>query len=269
MNDASAATDERLVRLPDGRMIQEINAYETKFLFKEIFADRRYLQNGITLSDGDVVFDVGANIGLFSLFCLDQAAVKVYAFEPAPHCIACMRRNLAAVKDAVEIVDAALTDTDGPLTFTYYPHYSIMSSLKADAAFDAETLRRGVRKQLPQGTDPARAARMVELHVGGKLQDPVEFTCSGYTISSVLRRYQVPRIDLLKIDVEKAEAMVLAGIAPADWSCIRQIIVEVHDFGNAEHEAMATQLRSHGFRTVVEASDDLSDSAIYNLYATR
>lgn len=250
-------------------MIREINAYETKFLYKEIFVDRRYLQHGITLADGDIVFDVGANIGLFSLFCLEQAAVKVYAFEPAPHCIACMRTNLAGVKDWVEIVEAALTDTDGPQEFTYYPHYSIMSSLKADAAFDTETLRRGVRKQLPSGTDPGRAARMVELHVGGKLEDAVAFTCPGYTISHVLQRFEVPRIDLLKIDVEKAEAMVLGGIAAGDWPRVRQLVVEAHDFGGAEHEAIAGRLRGLGFTVVVDASDELADSAIYNLYATR
>ena len=36
-------------------------------------------------------------------------------------------------------------------------------------------------------------------------------------------------MDLLKIDVERAEKEVLQGILPSDWPKIRQVAMEVHD----------------------------------------
>jgi acyl carrier protein len=49
---------------------------------------------------------------------------------------------------------------------------------------------------------------------------------SGTTLAEVVAAH---RIDLLKIDVEKAEADVLAGIDPATWEKIDQVVLEVHD----------------------------------------
>jgi hypothetical protein len=37
------------------------------------------------------------------------------------------------------------------------------------------------------------------------------------------------RVDLLKIDVERAELEVLNGIEQSDWSKIKQVVMEVHD----------------------------------------
>lgn len=40
---------------------------------QEVFVRRSYLQHGLIVSDGAVVIDAGANIGLFSLQCLREA----------------------------------------------------------------------------------------------------------------------------------------------------------------------------------------------------
>ena len=43
------------------------------------------------------------------------------------------------------------------------------------------------------------------------------FACQLKTLSEVIRESQVERIDLLKVDVEKSELDVLAGIDEDDW----------------------------------------------------
>ena len=48
-------------------MIVHLNKNETDFLYREIFEQQSYFQNGITLNEGDCIFDVGANIDLFTL----------------------------------------------------------------------------------------------------------------------------------------------------------------------------------------------------------
>jgi hypothetical protein len=36
-------------------------------------------------------------------------------------------------------------------------------------------------------------------------------------------------VDLLKVDVERAELQVLEGVAARDWPAIRQVVLEVRD----------------------------------------
>jgi len=62
-------TAEQLYRLPNHLEIVHFNKNETDVLYREIFEDQTYLKHRITIIDGDCIFDVGANIGLFTLFC--------------------------------------------------------------------------------------------------------------------------------------------------------------------------------------------------------
>ena len=71
--------------LPNGLEIVELKPYETDYLYQEIFRDECYLRHGIRLNDGDTVVDIGANIGLFSLFVMSRCRnPAIYAFEPSP-----------------------------------------------------------------------------------------------------------------------------------------------------------------------------------------
>ncbi|HEU5376898.1 MAG TPA: amino acid adenylation domain-containing protein, partial [Ktedonobacteraceae bacterium] len=65
--------------LPDGLTVVCQNKSEVDFLYNEIFVDQSYLQAGITLEEHDCIFDVGANIGLFTLFAgLSRPNITVY-----------------------------------------------------------------------------------------------------------------------------------------------------------------------------------------------
>jgi FkbM family methyltransferase len=66
---------------------------------------------------GMTVFDVGANVGFFTLLAsrLVGPAGRVYAFEPLPRNIAYLRHHLAlnGVEARVEVVPAAVSDRHG------------------------------------------------------------------------------------------------------------------------------------------------------------
>jgi len=67
---------------------------------------------------GSTFWDVGANVGLYTLaFSRAAGSVgKVYAFEPAPENVAALRRHLALNNVAnVEIVEAAVGEVAGTL----------------------------------------------------------------------------------------------------------------------------------------------------------
>src|SRR5215831_16307791 len=55
-----------------------INEVEARATLHEIFVEKLYFQGGVSISPGDIVLDVGANIGIFTLFAAKQGA-EVYA----------------------------------------------------------------------------------------------------------------------------------------------------------------------------------------------
>ncbi|KAK9837460.1 hypothetical protein WJX81_004203 [Elliptochloris bilobata] len=50
--------------------------------------------------------------------------------------------------------------------------------------------------------------------------------CKLQTVSAIMAAQGLQRVDLLKVDVERAELDVLNGVAAADWPRIRQLVVE-------------------------------------------
>ncbi|KAG2435614.1 hypothetical protein HYH02_011904 [Chlamydomonas schloesseri] len=52
-------------------------------------------------------------------------------------------------------------------------------------------------------------------------------------LGALMREQRLERVDLLKVDVERAELQVLAGLAPEDWARVRQVVMEVHDLPEA------------------------------------
>jgi len=58
---------------------------------ERLFQD--YTGGLVSISSGDIVIDCGANVGEFSLFCIDRGAF-VYAFEPDPVENSALHRNL-------------------------------------------------------------------------------------------------------------------------------------------------------------------------------
>jgi hypothetical protein len=97
--------------------------------------------------------------------------------------------------------------------------------------------------------------------------------CQLRMLSDVIREHNVERIDLLKIDVEKAEYDVLLGIRDEDWSKIKQISMEVDTRANLER--ITALLARQGYHVavddlvIVQASAGEPGVYVYMLYATR
>ena len=74
----------RAYRLPNGLTVHGLSALDTGLVYRDIF-EEGYARHGVTVRDGDCVFDVGANTGLFLVY-LNQVCngARVFAFEPVP-----------------------------------------------------------------------------------------------------------------------------------------------------------------------------------------
>lgn len=209
-----------------------INSFEW-YPFKEIYCDAVYERVRDFVPERDwIVFDLGANIGLFTIQQASRGAF-VYSFEPNPDCF---RRLKAAV---------TINGLDGQV---YSANYALGSGI--DSGYMTMT----------KGTS---VAGTVVLDGGSSaVSGPrVQVTSLDHIVPTL----DVVRIDLLKIDVEGFEADVLRG-ARHTLSLVNRVIVECHSPA-LETEVQALLL-PHGF--ICQERIDLTPTGeVSLLYAAR
>lgn len=263
------ASPRPLLRLPNGLAVAFQSVSETMHLYADIFEDECYFQHGIDLAANAIVFDVGANIGLFSVCVATRwPAARVYAFEPAPPLLPILTLNTGFATSRVKLFPCGLgsASTQAPLTF--YPHSSGMSTFSPDVQEEKDVLRRLMKNEIDDGTADASglidcAEELLEQRFARRV-----FSCPVRRLSDVIDAERVDRVDLLKIDVQKSERDVLDGIDARHWPCIRQIVIEVHDLDGRLGQITAL-LRARGFAVAAEQSERLRGTILFNVFARR
>jgi amino acid adenylation domain-containing protein/FkbM family methyltransferase len=249
--------------LPNGMIVLGRNNAEIDFLYQEIFERREYLRHGVTLPQDAVVFDIGAHIGLFSLFVAQNALdATIYAFEPIPDLKRELTLNMTVNGVEAHVFECGIGAEPGNASFTFYPQLSMLSGRFSDESDE----RAVVEAYALRDAGEAVAGAIAEL-VTERLRDRHDVVCSLRTVSDIIDEYRVERIDLLKVDAEKSEVEVLRGIRPEHWSRIRQVVAEVHD-RNGQLNTVTELLRTNGFTVHVETSDPLIHSGLVNVTAT-
>ncbi|WP_293105514.1 FkbM family methyltransferase, partial [Moorena sp. SIO3I6] len=256
--------------LPNGMVIVHLNQNETDFLYQEIFENAEYFQHGIRINEGDCIFDVGANIGMFSLFASQQVKdLEIFAFEPIPPVFKVLEMNTELYISKVKLFECGLSNQTRMETFTYYPENSVVSGLYADQNQEQEMMKTFLsNKQKETGEQSKLSSQELEQVSSYMFQTQQQVNCQLRTLSEVIREQGVEQIDLLKIDVEKSELEVLEGIESEDWSKIKQIVVEVHDI-NGRLAAVEELLKAQGYQLKIQQETFLEKTQIYNIYGLR
>jgi len=156
---------------------------------------------------GDVVWDVGANLGLYARwFVTHLKAGKVCSFEPMSENLPELKYNLdlGGVSDKVQVLPWALSDVDGEVEF------------QVD---DMQSASGAVNAVYEGGPSRARAA----LGLPPKIEK-----VTSRTIDSIMERGELPVPDVLKIDIEGAERMLLDGGAHFFASSPSCLLIETH-----------------------------------------
>jgi FkbM family methyltransferase len=249
-----------------------LNLGEARFLYDEIFEAQSYVKHGISLDGGSVVFDVGANIGLVGVYLHHRwPGIRLYCFEPIPDAFAVLEANVKLHGLQARLFPCALGDDPGTAIFTFYPNNSVMSGRYAQRVEDADTTRAFIANKNPALLERAKQSTDFQQHVDSMLSrlfQSREVTCPVRRLSEVIATEKIERIDLLKIDVEKAEHEVIAGIDEPDWAKVRQVVVEMHDI-DGRVTRFTDLLERHGFTVVVEQDPALATANIYNIYGRR
>ena len=258
--------------------LQQINHSETDYLFNEIFIDGVYSAHDIRIPPGAVVFDVGANIGIFSIYVQRQCPdATIFAFEPIAPIHEALERNVARFAPGTRTYDIGLSSGAGAERFAFYPGYSTMSGLAqyANPSGEIELVKQYLQNQVRADSTSTTSRDLldnVDEILSGRF-DIVEVDCNLCRMSEIIVREDVSRIDLLKIDVQRAELDVLHGIDDAHWPIIQQVVMEVHDTEEGPCAGrlsyLTDLLESRGFAVRVEQGDLLHHTDRYNLYAQR
>jgi FkbM family methyltransferase len=139
-----------------------------------------------TIQPGWTCFDVGANIGLTSIFMYGvKPGVGVVAFEPSPIAVELLRRNIETnhLARSIQTVPVAITDHSGTVAFADMATFLAGSHILDTAVTHPSAV----------GIAPIQVPSM--------------------TLDEYVGAHQVARLDLLKIDVEGHEEQVLRGAA--------------------------------------------------------
>ena len=150
-----------------------------------------YEKDGCHIKEGDVIVDVGANIGMFSRLAIERGASKVYAFEPSMDAMKCLLLN----------VDRSIVDVHKSCLYSHTGFIDI----------------RVTKDSFPMASiDDHREISNVE-------------NVSCYTIDDLIEFGVLPeRIDFMKVDVEGSECHVFEGLSNSNLANIDRLAVETH-----------------------------------------
>lgn len=222
------------IRLPNGLMVYSLSKSDTTAIYEEIFENDIYRRHGVKISDGDQILDVGANTGLLEVFLHHIGkSVSVHAFEPIPDIFEVLRQNVELHPNPqVQLHNCGISGKAGTATFAYYPRASCISTqFPNDSPEEKARTIKYIYSQMDRFPTPAIAnvLRMMFGFTRPWLADRifryfyhrVNVSCQLRTLPEILAEYQLNRVDLLKVDAERAELEIMQSIPDDAWSKIR------------------------------------------------
>lgn len=177
------------------------------------------------LQPGDVVYDVGSNIGLYVRFLVQQfQASRVIAFEPMTDTFKLLQNNVAKNADVAAkttLFNLALADVESEEQFQIDDMSSASSTLNRVTGGAPSTGR------LQYGLPP-------------KTQ-----TVKVLPLDLVIARHNCPPPKLIKIDVEGAGGLVLQGARQTMLNHRPDLLVETHS--TEEAATILRTLKEYGY----------------------
>jgi amino acid adenylation domain-containing protein/FkbM family methyltransferase len=252
------------ITLPNGMRVACLQKAETEYLYVDVFEHRTYDRGGIEYPAEGLVVDAGAHIGLFTLYALAKSpGLNVAAFEPCPPLFEALERNTGHLEN-VERFAFGLGRRNESADLTFYPELTGMSSFRPDEA-EERALLSGILRNLAQGDEGGVQLAESQAYLEERVVAE-QYTCELRPLSDVLATLGAEQVDLLKIDVQKAELDLLEGISDSDWGRIRQVAVEVHDL-DGMLERIQSLLAGRGYDVTVEQDPLHAGTRIHFVYA--
>ena len=158
-------------------------------IYHEIYNLRDYYWNREKrINEGDIVVDLGGNMGIFNRWAYQQGAEKVISFEPDKRYFELLKKN----SDPKSILfNAAVSDRMGEVQLFESSHLGGSNILSEDLNSN-------------------------------------KYNVKSYTLDHLFSSNLIQKIDFLKIDVEGSEHLVFQGISDENLRKVKFIAMEYH-----------------------------------------
>lgn len=168
------------------------------YALMEVFEKKVYYREGFEISDSDVVVDIGAHIGGFSLYAANFAKHgRIVSFEPMPDHFRLCKYNLSNnnIRNA-EVLNLGIAGkvSDRKL---YLSYADLMHSI------------------IPNQDKITLTGKTVLIHC--------------LDLNMAFNIYGIGKCNFLKMDCEGAEFEIVDSVEPKTWQKIDKIIVEYHE----------------------------------------
>jgi len=192
-----------------------------------------------SIPDGSVLWDVGANIGLYSCYAAKSRRCRVIAFEPSVFNLELLARNifLNQLMDKITIMSLPLFEllTENTLNMTSTSWGGALSAFAVKHGFD-----------------------------GHAIDKVFEFRTLGLSMDDVVKKLRLPQPDYIKMDVDGIEHMILRGGSEV-LKGVRGVVVEINDGFAIQADESRRLLEASGLRLVSKAhSEMIEESATFN-----
>jgi FkbM family methyltransferase len=173
--------------------------------FSIIWLLKEYNKHGFTIGKHDIIIDIGAHIGIFSLyasrFCTNG---KIFCYEPSAENYQLLQDNLRQNKIAnIFPNNAAVSNSNGTVNFY------INSDNTAHSIYDATSKSIQVKSQ---------------------------------TLQNIFDVNNIQSCDYLKLDCEGAEYEIIESLPDDYFRKIKQIYIEYH-FGDTKHDMLDSMIK--------------------------
>lgn len=215
---------ERII-LNNGTIIIGGNKSLTIDIVDEIFVRNVYNPIDFEIKPNDIVADIGANTGIFSLYAALKGAKKIIAIEPLSENLKYIRENFSLnnLRNPL-VINKAISNKNGrsKLYLSDYDSHGLL--------FNQNNLQKFSKY----------------IYV-----DTLKF-------SSLLKKYNLSKIDFLKIDCEGSEGYIFSETNNSHWKNIKKISIEYHNgVSILNNNQIIKRLHTFGYKTKKMESDNL------------
>ena len=165
------------------------------------------------------IIDIGANIGVFSLYAINNSAKQVYSFEPNPEAYQVLKRNIETnnLENNVRVFNLAVSDKDN------------------------------VSMYIPAQSSPYNSS--------SNEPEPKQVECKTISLDTLIDDQDIDIIDLIKIDCEGCEYKVLYFLSKSTLNKVKHIRLEHHV--SRRKEELITHLKDVQFEVIHDKNNIL------------
>lgn len=215
------------VKLPKSKI------YNQGLLWEEVsILSGRYLIPECHVRHGDIVFDVGAHLGFFSYYALQNGAKEIYAFEPNPYVFEILKENSRMWSDRIKPFQLALFSTEEDLEFFIVSELDTVSTLVKDREGSA--------------LGSVKYCKVIKVRTT--------------TVDNFVRDNKIERVDFIKIDAEGSEKEILKGAEETIKNFKPRMVVAAYHFPDDKEripELVFSIRNDYNFKIVNKGEEDL------------